>query len=147
MVKFTTAMIETTSSAFGRGLSTIISQLLDDPNDGDSFRSAFFRKYEKVQSDMNDNIVMLYDKDKVSAQKQRDLKPNFQYLNPDNIIIPNIEVLSPLPIQTHIALTRNLPVLKGGDFKFPIPELMKLMNSSNKSIFSDLLRKDATYVP
>ncbi|KAK3603334.1 hypothetical protein CHS0354_025942 [Potamilus streckersoni] len=148
--------------------------LLDDPYDGDSFRSVIFRKYEKVQSDMNENIVMLYDKDRVSAQKQRDLKPNFQYLNPDNIVIPNIEILSPLPIQTvinrfacvtwseatiyeenrrnawmeelisysqHIAMTRNLPILMGGDFKFPIPELKKLVNTRNKSVFSDLREK------
>ncbi|KAL3883266.1 hypothetical protein ACJMK2_029549 [Sinanodonta woodiana] len=151
--------------------------LLDDPYDMDSFRSAFFLKYEKVQSDMNENIVMLYDTHRVSVHKQRDeTSPNFHYLKPDNLVIPNVEVLSPLPMRTvinrfacvtwseattykeenrrnvwmeelisysqHIALTRSLPVLMGGDFKFPIPELKKLVKSRNETVFAS--RRETT---
>ncbi|KAK3603330.1 hypothetical protein CHS0354_025937 [Potamilus streckersoni] len=146
--------------------------LLDDPYDGNLFKASIFQKYETVTSDINQNIVMLYDANRVSATKQRDIRPDVQYLNFDNIVIPNFEVLSPQPMQEvinrfacltwtganiyeeenkrksyieqlislsqAIAMTRNLPILMGGDFKFPISELKKLVNSRNQSAFSSL---------
>ncbi|KAL3883265.1 hypothetical protein ACJMK2_029548 [Sinanodonta woodiana] len=146
--------------------------LLDDPYDGDLFKGSLFQKYETVESDVNKNIVMLYNANRVRATKQRDLRPETQYLNFDNIVIPNFEVMSPQPMQTvlnrfacvtwtgsntceeenkrksymdelislsqNIALIRNLPVIMGGDFKFPISELKKLVNSRNKSVFSGM---------